>query len=189
MGIWVFVGLLSMSALAIGGVPPPSSTEVQVQNVPAGADPLSSVGLGTDRTVLVLITPDCCLGAISFYKTLLALPQMDGKARRLVILARDGVMPVGRVLDSANFKPHLLTSGPAAVHEIRDAPTVIVLDPAGKRIGTWTGTLTQSQQGEILAAIRGKSLEVRVRRHPSPNGGLSRVTKTRTNDRDARVQP
>lgn len=178
MGMWLFVGFLSLSALAIGGSSPPTNAGAQARKVPAGADPLASVGLGTDRTVLVLITPDCCLEAISFYKTLLALPQMDGKVRRLVVLARDGVMPVGRVLDNATFKPHLLSSGPVEVDNIRDVPTVIVLDPGGKRIGTWTGKLTQSSQEEILVAIRGKSSEVYSWRRPTASGAASRVTPT-----------
>jgi hypothetical protein len=127
------------------------------QQIPPGADPLvsSTVGLGKEATVLIVISPDCqpCLESIAFYKKLLALPRMDGTARRLVILAQNGVIPVKRLLDEQNFKPHGLTSGPAATHEIQDLPTLIVLDPSGKRRGNWTGKLTAKQEAEVLASI------------------------------------
>ena len=117
-------------------------------------DPFSTVGLGKEVTVLLVMAPSCtvCQAEIPFYKTLLELPRMDGTAKRLVVLGI-GIAPIRQELDSAKFRPHLLTSGPAATREITEFPTVIVLDAQGKRLGAWTGKLTEVQQKEIVAAI------------------------------------
>jgi hypothetical protein len=123
-------------------------------------DPLvsRSVGLGKEATVLLVLSPDCdvCEESMPFYRTLLAQPRMDGKARRLVVLTQGGLVPVQKVLEKHSFRPHGLTSGPAAVREVPDVPTVVVLNGFGKRLGTWAGRLTVIQQTEILQALGSK---------------------------------
>jgi hypothetical protein len=90
------------------------------------ADPFASVALGKGITVFIVISPNCpaCLEQMAFYKQLLNLPRMDGKDGKLIVLAQQGVIPVGKVLDDQGLKPHLLTSGPAETHEIRDLPSL-----------------------------------------------------------------
>ena len=125
--------------------------------LPDGADKLLSanVGMGSEATVLVVLDLDCqpCLESMPFYKKLLALPRMDGFKRRVVVLSKRGVVPIARMLDQQGFKPHKLTSGPAAVREVETAPTVVVIGPNGKRRGAWTGRLTAAQEAEVFAAI------------------------------------
>jgi hypothetical protein len=123
-------------------------------------DPLvsKSVGLGKESTVLLVMSPDCtiCVESMGFYKSLLAQPRMDGTARRFVVLTQGGMVPVEAVLKSNGLNPHRLTSGPASVRDVRDVPTLVVLDASGKRRGTWVGRLTPIQEKEVLAAIVGK---------------------------------
>ena len=83
---------------------------------------------------------------------------MNGVNRRPVIIALNGVIPVKKVLDSHQLTPHRLTSGPSAA-EVKarlfpEAPTLVVLDTAGRRVGTWVGLLSRAQEAEVLARIR-----------------------------------
>jgi len=136
------------------------SRGVLVAPVPPGGDPLSVVGLGSEITVLVVVEPDCarCRDSIPFYKRLIALPRMDGKVRRLVVIGRKGVIPVQDMLQAASFKPHRLTSGPREpVAAIKEVPTIILLDANGKRMSMWTGVLTQQQEEQVVSAIRATS--------------------------------
>lgn len=128
-----------------------------VAPVPPGADPLSSVGLGKDKTVLVFFGSDCepCLKSIHFYKRLSQLPMMDGIARRLIIISRAGVVPDSLALRDRQFQPHRLTSGPAAASLVTDLPTIIILDSSGKRQGVWTGILSAAKESEVEFAITG----------------------------------
>lgn len=146
-----------MRSIVIAFVVLLSSTGLQspTGQSPVSPDPFSSVGFGTEATVLIVMAPGCavCLAEVPFYQTLLELPRMDGKAKRLVVLAM-GIMPLGQELDSAKFTPHLLTSGSfEATRAITDFPTVIVLNTLGKRVGTWVGKLTAVQHKEIVAVI------------------------------------
>jgi hypothetical protein len=117
------------------------------------------VGLGKEVTVLLVLSPDCipCRNSMGFYRRLIALPQMDGRLGRIVVLAQGGVVPMNRVLDESGFKPHGVTSGPAATHEIRDLPFVVVLDRAGRRQGSWSGVLTLAQEEEVVARVKRSS--------------------------------
>lgn len=116
-----------------------------------------SVGLGKLSTVVVIMASGCkaCFDAVPFYKRLLALPGMDGKARRLVVVAMDGVWPVKYKTDAVQFTPHRLTSGPYPglnFPGVKEAPTIVVLDAAGKQRGAWAGPLTAEQQKAVIAA-------------------------------------
>lgn len=123
------------------------------------ADPFASVGLGKSVTVFIVVSPNCptCLEQMAFYKQLMSLPGMDGKDGKLIVLAQQGVIPVGKMLDEQGLKPHLLTSGPAETHEIRELPSLFILDARGKRIGTWPGKLTDEQKTKILTTIGAKA--------------------------------
>jgi hypothetical protein len=109
--------------------------------------------------VIVVMKPDCppCEEAIPFYQRLLALPRMDGVHRRLVVIGRGGVVPVQRLLQAHAFKPHALTSGPAAANEISQFPMVVVVDGKGQRRNAWTGPLTKQQAQQIMSAVTGSS--------------------------------
>lgn len=152
--------VLPISALMLFAVKPagpvPHQTPV-TQQIPADADPLvsTSVGLGKQMTVIVVMAPDCapCVQALPFYQRLISMPNMDGVIRRLVVIAQNGVIPMKRVLDANKFTPHALTSGPSAAHEITQLPTLVLLDGHGHRVKTWSGPLTTAQEAEVVAAI------------------------------------
>jgi hypothetical protein len=85
------------------------------------------------------------------------LPEVDGTARRVVVVAMNGVVPVSRMVESHGFKPHRLTSGPYSVRSlpgVSEPGTVLLLDAEGRQVGKWAGTLSDVQQREIVAAIR-----------------------------------
>ena len=116
----------------------------------------SSVGLGDKVTVLVFLEPDCaaCVESMAFFKRLMTIPGLDGKAGRVVVIARNGVIPVKDLIDAAGFKPHRLTSGPAgAAAAVQSVPAVLLLDGAGQRAGLWNGQLTEKQQQEVTELI------------------------------------
>jgi hypothetical protein len=109
--------------------------------------------LGKKLTLLVVLSPTCdsCLSDFPFYKELIVLPVMDGTAGRLVVVAR-GVGPMSDILKVHSFEPHRLTSGPGFARAI-DVPSVILLDGAGRRIGTWSGPLDTSKKKGIRSAL------------------------------------
>jgi thiol-disulfide isomerase/thioredoxin len=125
----------------------------------AGAYDLKGLGLGTEATVIVTFaSEDCapCVQAIPFYKRLLALPRMDGKARRFIVVAVDGLWPVKDILDPQRFEPHRLTSGPYPARRlpgVSGTPALLLLDRAGKTVRVWEGPLSNAQQQEIIDAI------------------------------------
>lgn len=126
---------------------PPKPTSYDVRNL----------GLGKLSTVVVVMASTCkaCFDSVPFYTRLLALPGMDGKARRLVVVAMDGVWPVKFKTDAMQFTPHRLTSGPYPglnFPGVKDAPTIVVLDAAGRQRGVWAGLLTAEQQKAVIAA-------------------------------------
>ena len=142
-----------MTLKALGAATLVALLGVQVQRQ---ADPLTSgIDLGTDATVLVVMAWDCppCLASLPFYKSLLALPGMDGQERRLVVLAQRGVVMMDIELKARQFKPHLVSSGPRATHDVPVLPTVIVVGADGRRRGLWAGSLTPAQEKEVLAAV------------------------------------
>ncbi|MDQ3068835.1 MAG: hypothetical protein M3R55_03790 [Acidobacteriota bacterium] len=154
-GVWVTAGLWLLLAVA-GGAQQPKKKLPKPPPMPTSYD-VKGLGLGKLSTVVVAMASDCkaCLDAVPFYKTLLALPGMDGKARRLVVVAMDGVWPVKFKTDAAKFTPHRLTSGPYPGLDfpgVRRAPTIVVLDAAGKQRGAWAGPLTPEQQKAVIAA-------------------------------------
>jgi hypothetical protein len=137
------------------------------------SDPLAVVGLGTEATVLVVVSPDCvaCVESMDFYKSLLRLSRMDGFVRRLVVIAQDGVIPMKRILDSHDLKPHRLTSGPAEAQQIPVVPTLIILDAAGRRQGTWVGRLTAAQEMDVVNTIGKMRLPWAEQRAVAPASG------------------
>ena len=122
---------------------------------------LSSVGLGKQRTVVLVLATDCepCTASIPFYKTLLNRPIMDGTEGRLIVLSTNGAVPVKQMLEKHNLRPHRLLSYPmtATIEIPPDAPGVYVLDAEGRRVGSWRGSLSDGQKGEVVKAIGGKS--------------------------------
>jgi hypothetical protein len=126
-----------------------------------GSPNIQRVGLGTERTVILVLGSECgpCWETLDFYRTLLGAPGMDGKQKRLVVLASDGVWPVKRVIDAKQFTPHRLTSYPRVENTIElpdQPPGILVVDGKGVRLGMWTGRLTPRQESEVLAAIETK---------------------------------
>lgn len=131
---------------------------------------IKGLGLGTEATVVVAFAAErCapCTQGIPFYKRLLSLPRMDGKARRLVVVAVDGLWPVKDILDPNKFEPHRLTSGPYPAQRlpgVTRTPSLLLLDAAGSTVGKWEGGLSAAQQEEVIAAIN--NLAVRKGKQP-----------------------
>lgn len=116
------------------------------------------LGLGTESTVVIAISSDCkvCVESIEFYKALTTLPGMDGKARKVVAVAMNGVWPVQDVVGPLGFKPHRLTSGPYMMRSlpgVSEPGTVLVLDAQGNQRGKWVGRLSPRQEEEIIKAL------------------------------------
>jgi hypothetical protein len=120
---------------------------------------IKGLGLGTESTVVVAFASERCAPCtqlIPFYKRLLALPRMNGKVRRLVVVAVDGLWPVKLILDPHKFEPHRLTSGPYPAQRlpgVTATPSLLLLDGAGKTVGKWEGGLSAAQQEDVIAAI------------------------------------
>lgn len=151
----VLLALVAGEAAAQGKPPlPPPPRDPH-----AGPYDMKGLGLGTEATVIVTFaSEDCapCVQAIPFYKRLLALPRMDGKARRFIVVAVDGLWPVKDVLAPHAFEPHRLTTGPYPARRLPGVvrtPALLLLDRAGRTIRVWEGPLSSAQQQEIIAAI------------------------------------
>jgi hypothetical protein len=119
---------------------------------------IKQLGLGTMSTVVIALESDCngCFDSVEFYKRLMKLPDMDGKKRRVIVVAMNGVWPVKDKTDALGFMPHRLTSGPYPDFDlpgVKAAPSILVLDRAGKSRGVWTGRLTSVQQKAVIAAV------------------------------------
>ncbi|HEY0871922.1 MAG TPA: hypothetical protein VGD94_00515 [Vicinamibacterales bacterium] len=118
---------------------------------------LNTLPLGASATIVVVLSAECddCVASIPFYKRL--LKELDGERGKLIVVARDGVWPVKNVLDSHDFKPHHLTSGPYPARSVpgvgNTSPTLLVVDPKGKVDGTWSGRLPASQENQVMAAV------------------------------------
>lgn len=153
MVVWLCELLLAARLLAGGWDANQNQAKPGPDTEPLTLSP--TVGLGKEVTVLVVLAPDCspCLASLSFYKRILGLPRMDGIARRFVVLAQNGVIPVKRVLDAQSVTPHALTSGPAATHDVKELPTLIVVDRQGRRLGAWVGHLTPEQEKVVLELV------------------------------------
>lgn len=120
---------------------------------------ITQLGLGTKATAFIVLEgSDCtaCVESMAFYKRLMRLPEMDGKVRRVVVIAKAGVWPVKTVTDAHGFMPHRLNSGPymlRPVPGVTKAPTVLVLDAKGVQRGKWEGALSAKQENEVIAAL------------------------------------
>lgn len=120
---------------------------------------IKNLKLGKLSTAIIVLGADTCkdcIASMSFYKSLMKLPAVDGSARRVVVVAMDGVWPVKNITDAHGFTPHHLTSGPyrrRTVAGITKAPTILVVDGKGAQRGKWAGALTAAQQKEIIAAL------------------------------------
>jgi hypothetical protein len=146
--------LLSVAATAIGVCPAVSLASVLALQAPEHED-IKNLGLGSERSVVIAFSADCgpCKESLPFYKRILAADGMDGKRNRIIVMSTDGVVPVSKILESAGFKPHLLVSYPRMrkLPEISDqAPELVVVDAAGKVLGTWRGRLTAAEETEVL---------------------------------------
>lgn len=144
------------SFLWLSALPLTSSKRADVSPLRSQEIDWSPVGLGERVTVLIFLEPECpaCIGSMPFLKRLMTIRGLDGKAGRLIAIARNGVIPVKALIDEQGFKPHRLTSGPAgAATAVHSAPAVLVLDGAGKRAGLWSGRLTNEQQREVIELI------------------------------------
>lgn len=115
--------------------------------------------LGTKSSaVIVLGGAHCsdCIKSIEFYKSLMKLPGIDGVRRTIIVVARDGLNPVGKVLDAYGFQPNFMTSGPyprRPIHGVARVPTVLVLDGNGNERGRWEGALSAEQKKAIVVAL------------------------------------
>jgi hypothetical protein len=155
--------LIAVVLATFGNAEMPTQRQSKLPPLPrnpyAGPYDVKGLGLGTEATVVVAFASDrCpeCRNAIPFYKRLLALPRMDGKTRRLIIVATDGLWPVKDVLDPQKLEPNRLTSGPypgRTLPGVTKTPAVMLLDPRGKTVGIWEGALSSAQQEAIVAAI------------------------------------
>ena len=118
-----------------------------------------TLGLGTKATIVATVGTDCdsCMESIDFYTQLMALEEMNGTERRLVVVSTNGVGPVASVFEPRGFQPHHLTSGPGmgqSVPGARDAGVLLLLDAEGVQKGRWVGPLTSEQRQEIIDAVR-----------------------------------
>jgi hypothetical protein len=115
----------------------------------------SRVALGRELTIIVIFGSDCpaCVQSAPFYKKLLELPTMDGTAKRLVIMATDGIWPVKKLLDAHGLSPHQLISYPLSRKwdVPAEPPTLVAFDGSGARLGLWAGQLTTGQQEQVLS--------------------------------------
>jgi hypothetical protein len=94
-----------------------------------------SLGLGSKATLVATMSTDCesCVASIDFYKQLMAMSEMDGVERRLVVVSMNGVVPFADAIEPRGFKPHALTSGPGMRQSLPGArwPGVLLLLDAG----------------------------------------------------------
>lgn len=153
---WVTVvaltgGLLGASPVAQGG-----------RDVPVldwGPYDLKQLGVGERRTAFIILEgAECapCVESVPFYRSLMKLPGMDGRVRRVVVIAKSGVWPVKEMTDAHGFLPHRLNAGPyprRPVPGVTSAPTIVVVDGKGIRRGKWEGVLNASQRKEVIAAL------------------------------------
>lgn len=121
---------------------------------------IKELGLGTRATVVIAMSTSCqsCVESMEFYKSLLALPEMDGKAGRVIGVAMDGVWPMHEIIAAEGFKPHRLTSGPYMTQSlpgVSQPGTILLLDADGRQRGRWVGRLTDAEQEELIAALKG----------------------------------
>lgn len=118
---------------------------------------VKTLKLGSVSTVVIVLESDCepCFEPVEFYKRLMKMKTMDGKKRKVIVVAMDGVWPVKDRAKAAGFAPHGTTSGPYPDLEwpaVRTAPTILVLDGSGKQRGVWVGPFTVDKQKAITAA-------------------------------------
>lgn len=147
VAVFVLTGVLLWRAIVPEELRNPSPFDVR------------TLGLGTKATLVATVGTDCasCMDSIDFYKQLMALDEMDGTERRLVVVSTNGVGPVASALDVRGFKPHHLTSGPGMGQSVPGAPepgVLLLLDASGAQKGRWRGPLTPAAQQEILDAVR-----------------------------------
>lgn len=117
------------------------------------------LGLGSKATLVATMATDCesCTASVDFYKQLMAMTEMDGVERRLIVVSMNGVVPLAQAIEPRGFTPHRLTSGPGMGQSLPGAaePGVLLLfDATGVQKGRWTGELSPAQQREIIEAIR-----------------------------------
>lgn len=147
----VVCGVLGSSPLAQRG------PDVRVSEW--GGPELKLLGIGTKATAFIILEgADCvpCVGSVPFYKSLMKLPGMDGKVRRVVVLAKSGVWPVKNMLDAQGFTPHRLNSGPyprGTITGITVAPSIVVVDGKGVQRGKWEGELSADRRKAVIAAL------------------------------------
>jgi hypothetical protein len=118
---------------------------------------VKTLRLGTVSTVVIVLESDCdpCFQPVEFYKRLMKMKAMDGKKRKVIVVAMDGVWPVKDRAKAAGFAPHGTTSGPYPDLEwpaVKTAPTILVLDGSGKQRGVWVGPFDVGKQKAITAA-------------------------------------
>ena len=114
--------------------------------------------MGTRLTVIVFVEPDCqaCTESLGFYRRLTALPGLDGKSGRLVVMTTRALWPVKQALDEAKppLKYHSIVTLPEdGRFRLVEFPTIAVFDGASKTIGRWTRRLSSAQEQDVVAAI------------------------------------
>jgi hypothetical protein len=121
---------------------------------------------GSELTVAIVMGADCerCLDSMAFYKKLSLLSSIDGRARRVVLLADGGIAPVSHAVRQHPhaFKPSKTLSYPADDRfKLRELPALFIIDGQWKRRGEWQGALTAEDEAAILKVIEQIDAEAR----------------------------
>ena len=113
----------------------------------------------SDRTVLLFVRSTCpyCTISMPFYQTLVD----SGKATnerdyRVVAVSHEPEETVHAYFAKHNVAVDELLSIATGATAVTRTPTLLVVDAAGRVLGSWTGHLTSEREAEVRLAI-GKS--------------------------------
>ena len=128
----------------------------------AGSEQLPSydityVKLASEQTVVLILASTCdeCMTSMAFYHRLRKMPGMDGKRKKLVVFALDGVWPVKDILDTHGFRPHRLISYPTNSRlDAHTAPSLLVYNQKAALIGKWIGQLRPTDEDAVMALLK-----------------------------------
>jgi hypothetical protein len=157
-GICAWLTVVALSGGLVAASPLAQRGRDVLPHVPGPYD-MKRLGMGSKATAFIILEDaGCapCVQSVPFYKSLMKLPEMDGKVRRVVVLAKSGVWPVKDMTDAQGFTPHRLNSGPyprGTIPGITVAPTIVVFDGTGVQRGKWEGKLSAASQKAVIAAL------------------------------------
>lgn len=155
---WPLYSVLTVAIIVLTGVVLWRAMVPEDLRNPAPFD-VRTLGLGSRATLVATMSTDCesCAASVEFYRQLMAMPEMDGVERRLVVVSMNGVVPLADAIEPRGFTPHRLTSGPGMRQSVPGAPepgVLLLLDASGAQKGRWAGELNAAQQQEVIDAIR-----------------------------------